>query len=173
MKRPTISIIAAIGKNRELGKNNRLLWHIPEDLARFKKLTLGHPVIMGRKTFESISKPLPQRTNIIVTRDRKYQKIGCLIANSLEQALELAKQKERQEIFIIGGGQIYAAALKYASRLYLTIVEGKYEADTYFPDYCEFKKTVFQQTGESGGYRYAFLVLERQSGAATQSRTGI
>lgn len=160
-KKPIISIIAAIGKNRELGRNNQLLWHIPEDLRRFRRLTLGHPVIMGRKTFESIGKPLPQRTNIVVTRNMSFQAANCLVANSLEQALELAKQKDQQEIFIIGGGQIYQAGLKYVHRLYLTIVEGEYNADTYFPDYSKFKKVLVDKIREADGYKYKFIVLEK------------
>lgn len=156
-----ISIIAAIGENRELGKNNKLLWHIPEDLKRFKKLTEGHVVIVGRKTFESIGKPLPKRTNIIITRDQLFEvkARNGYICPSLEEAIKLAKTKEKKEIFIIGGGSIYEQAIKYSDKLYLTIVKGKYDADTFFPDYSEFKKVVAESRRESSGYKYKFLEL--------------
>lgn len=172
MNRPIISIIAAIGSNRELGKDNKLLWHIPEDFDRFKKITSGHPVIMGRTTFESIGKPLLGRTNIIVTHDKNYKAVGCLIAHSLEEAIEIAKGKPAfvpiksglrrgKKVFIIGGGQIYEQAIKYADKLYLTIVKGNYIADTFFPDYSAFKKFVFQKKGQDKNYQYTFLELLR------------
>lgn len=155
-----INIIAAIGKNRELGKNNQLLWHLREDLQRFKKLTLGNVVIMGRKTYESLGRPLPQRLNIIVTRDLHYQAAGCLTASSIEAAIRLAQEKAPgKEIFLIGGGQIYNQGIKFAEKLYLTLVEGDFEADTFFPDYSEFKKIVSEEKGESEGYKYRFVEL--------------
>jgi dihydrofolate reductase len=167
MNKPLISIIAAIGSNRELGKDNKLLWHIPEDFTRFKKITSGHPVIMGRTTYESIGKPLLRRTNIIITRNKDYQVEGCIIAYSLEEAIEIAKELPadakamagKKEIFIIGGGQIYEQGIKYADRLYLTIVEGTFNADTFFPDYSEFSKIVFRKEGKSSQYRYTFFEL--------------
>ncbi len=170
MNKPTISIIAAIGKNRELGKNNKLLWRIPEDLKRFKKLTQNHAVIMGRKTYESIGRPLPNRTNIIISRNRGWTPDGCLVADSIETAINLAKKTIinnlssiiKDEIFIIGGGQIYKEALPYADKLYLTVVDGTAEADTFFPDYSVFKKVVYKETKESGGYRFTFFNLEKQ-----------
>ncbi len=154
-----INIIAAIGPNRELGKDNKLLWHISEDLKRFKDLTMGKVVIMGRKTYESLKKPLSNRINIIITRNQNYKIDKCLVVNSLEEAME--KSKTSGEAFIIGGGEIYKQALPYAQKLYLTIVEGQFEADTFFPDYSEFKKIVFQRKGESNGYKYTFLELVR------------
>lgn len=159
MNKPLISIIAAIGSNRELGNNNKLLWHIPEDLKRFKDLTLNHPVIIGRKTFESINRPLPNRTNIIITRDKEYQPDGCLITHSLEEAIELAKSKDSEKIFIIGGGQIYQQAIDLADKLYLTVVKGTFDADTFFPDYARFKKVVSQKEGQFDQYNYIFLEL--------------
>ncbi len=156
-----ISIIAAIGENRELGKDNKLLWHIPEDMERFKQITLGHPVIMGRTTYESIGKPLTERTNVIITRDQSYQEAGCLVCHSLEEAIEKAKDLDPKEIFLIGGGQIYGQGIKYADKLYLTVVKGKFEADTYFPDYSQFKKIVFQKESSDKNYRYTFLELVR------------
>lgn len=159
MKYPLVSIIAAIGENRELGRDNKLLWHIPEDFARFKKVTSGHPVIMGRTTFESIRKPLPGRTNIIVTRNMDYKAEGCRICNSLDDAIEVAKQIDNSEIFIIGGGQIYEQGIKCADKLYLTIVEGKFDADTFFPDYSRFQKVVYKKDGQDNKYQYIFLEL--------------
>lgn len=159
MNKPIISIIAAIGENRELGKDNKLLWHIPEDFARFKKITSGHPVIMGRTTYESIGKPLPGRTNIIVTRNKDYKAKGCRICNSLENAIEVASQINNSEIFIIGGGQIYEQGIKHADKLYLTIVKGKFTADTFFPNYSKFRKVVYKKDGQDKKYKYTFLEL--------------
>lgn len=156
-----VSIIAAISEQRGIGKNNQLLWHISEDLKRFKKLTLHHPVIMGRITFESIDKPLPERVNIVVTRDKDYQAKGCLICYSLKQAVELAKQKDQQEIFIIGGGQIYSQAIDIADKLYLTVIKGDYSADTFFPDYSAFSKVISKKASRDKDYSYTFLDLER------------
>lgn len=154
-----ISIIAAIGKNRELGLNNKLLWHIPEDLARFKKITNGHPVIMGRKTFESIGMLLPGRTNIIVTRDKTFSLPGCTITHSLEDAIKIAKKPAAGEIFVIGGGQIYKEAIKYADKLYLTVVEGTFTADTYFPNYSAFKKIIFEEKHQNKRYTFTFFEI--------------
>lgn len=176
-----ISIIAAIGKNRELGKDNKLLWYIPEDFKRFKTLTSGHPIIMGRKTWESLLlKPLPNRTNIIITQNlnfkaqnyplrseansSKLKTRDLLSVNSLEQAIDVAKKVSgAEEVFIIGGGQIYEQAIKkgLADKLYLTIVDGDFDADTFFPDYSQFKKVVFEKEGKSEKYKYKFLELER------------
>ncbi len=158
--KPLISIIAAIGENREIGKNNKLLWHIPEDFKRFKEMTSGYPVIMGRKTFESIGKPLPNRTNIIITRDKNYKSENCLITYSLEEAIQLAKTKDDKEIFIIGGGQIYEQAIGIADKLYLTVVKGGFDADTFFPVYSRFSKIVFRKESQSNQYKYTFLELE-------------
>ena len=163
MGKPLISIIAAIGSNRELGKNNKLLWHIPDDLKRFKEITSGHPVIMGRTTFESLgNRPLPDRTNIIVTRDKNYQAKNCLITHSLDEAINVAQNYGKKEIFIIGGGKVYQQAINIADKLYLTIVRGQFEADTFFPDYSRFKKVIFQKKGKYQDYSYTFLKLVAQ-----------
>ena len=156
-----ISIIAAIAQNRAIGKNNKLLWDIPQDLQRFKRITSGHPVIMGQNTFESLGRPLPNRTNIVLTFDKSFQAPGCIVVYSFEEATKIASEKDKEEIFFIGGGQIYAQAIKLADKLYLTLVEGEYDADTFFPDYSDFKKTVFEEKRESAGYKYKFLELER------------
>ena len=155
-----ISMIAAIASvNRALGLNGRLIFHIPMDLKRFKEITSGHTIIMGRKTFESIGMPLPNRTNIVITHDDEYFAEGATIANSLDEALQLAEGDG--EIFIIGGGEIYKEAIGKAHKLYLTIVEGNPEADTFFPDYSDFKKVTFEESHEFEGLHYKFLDLEK------------
>lgn len=159
-----ISLIAAIGTNRALGKNNDLIYKIPEDLKRFKEITKGHPIIMGRKTFESIGRPLPNRANIVVT-SHKSQVVREEIktANSLEQAIEEARKSPGpEEIFVIGGGQIFEQAISLADKLYLTIIDESPEADVYFPEYSQFKKVVFQESHETTqGLKYKFLDLEK------------
>lgn len=157
-----ISIIAAIGRNRELGKNNRLLWSLPEDMKRFKEKTLNHPVIMGRKTFESIGRALPNRTNIVVTRDRSYTASGAEVFHDIGDAINFAKTKDKEEVFIIGGGEIYSQALIFADKLYLTIVDADFpQADAFFPEYPEFTKIVFEKKSKNKEYSYTFLELER------------
>lgn len=164
-----ISLIAAIGSHRELGLNNKLLWNIPEDLARFKKITLGHPVIMGRKTFQSIGKPLPNRLNIVVTHDQNFKAPPkVLICNSLEEAINTAKKSETDEIFIIGGASIYQQAIAFADKLYLTVVkarlparQGTFTADAFFPDYSQFKKIIFQEKHQTDKYVFTFIELVR------------
>ncbi len=163
MNKPRVSIIVAMDKKRGIGKSNALPWYIPDDLKRFRKLTTGHPVIMGRKTFESIiarlGKPLPKRTNIIVTRDPNFKAEGCIVVNSLESAL--AKAPADKEIFIIGGGQIFEQSLSFVDRLYITLVDAEFEADVFFPDYLDFKKVVSSEQGQSNGLSYTFLTLDR------------
>jgi dihydrofolate reductase len=165
---PRISIIAAIGKNRVLGKNNKLLWQIPDDLKRFKELTLGHPVIMGRKTYESIlaslGKPLPGRTNIVVTRNPEYSvPEGVIVAHSLPEALSYAKDGAgADEIFVGGGGQLYEAALPFVDRLYLTLIDDEQEGDSFFPAYEEqFEQKTFEESREWNGLKYTWVNLER------------
>ncbi len=155
-------MIAALGeKTRVIGKNNRLLWKIPEDLKRFKAITSGHAVIMGRKTFESIGRPLPNRTNIVITRNPGFEAPGCIISPSLESALEEAGKIEPSEIFILGGGEIYRQALPYADRLYLTVVYDDAEGDAFFPDFSDFQKVISREERTEDGLGYAFLNLEK------------
>lgn len=160
-------MIAAIGKNGELGKDNKLLFGISEDLKRFREITRGHPVIMGRKTAEHLVEfytkgPLPKRQNIVVTRDPSYSLEGFVIDNLLEDAIKRASELDNDEIFIIGGAQIYSLALPFADKLYLTIVDKEVsDADAFFPDYSEFKKIVFEKEGEENGLRYKFIDLAR------------
>lgn len=128
-----ITLIAAAAENNALGKDNDLLWHLPEDFKRFKQITSGHYIIMGRKTFESFPKPLPNRTHIIITRQEEYLVEECLVVHSLDEALEIAPQNE--EVFIIGGAQIYEQALPFADKIDLTRVHTELEADAFFPEF--------------------------------------
>jgi dihydrofolate reductase len=162
MQKPTISVICAIAQNRAIGKNNQLLWHIPEDFKHFKETTSGHPIIMGQRTYESIGRPLPNRTNIIITDDQSYQVEGCVIAHSIEEAIEKASAVDQDEIFFIGGGMIYRQAVPIADKLYLTIVEGEFEADTFFPEYAEFTKIVSERESSDEKHRYKFVELVRE-----------
>ena len=125
-----IKIIAAMSKNRVIGDSNSLIWSLPNDLKRFKQLTTGQTVIMGRKTYESIGRPLPNRRNIIITRDENYEAIGCEIVNSLEEALLLSGE----DCFIIGGGEIYKQSLPIADKVYLTLIQEDFQGDTSFPE---------------------------------------
>ncbi|MEY2629938.1 MAG: hypothetical protein RLZZ469_834 [Bacteroidota bacterium] len=127
-----ITVIAAVAENNALGKENQLLWHLPDDFKRFKALTSGHYIIMGRKTFESFPKPLPNRTHVIISRQANYQPEGCIVVNSLEQAIEACPKTE--EVFIIGGGEIYRQSIAVADKLDLTKVHASFEADTHFPE---------------------------------------
>jgi dihydrofolate reductase len=160
-----VSIIAAIGQGRALGKSNDLLWRIPDDLKRFRTLTTGHPLVMGRKTFESIisslGKPLPNRTSIVVTRDTNWQFDGVVTAGSIEEAIAKAKEIDR-EVFVIGGGQIYGQALPLTDRLCLTLIDAVKEADIYFPAYEDtFTKIIFHEDREHEGLKYKWVDLEK------------
>lgn len=125
-----ITIIAACSKNRVIGANNQLLWHLPEDLKRFKNITLGYPVVMGRKTYESIGKSLPGRLNIVLTKDRNYVAENCLVYNNIWEVLDLY---EKSNLFVIGGGQIYYDFLPFVKKIELTLIDKDFEGDTFFP----------------------------------------
>ena len=127
-----ITMIAAAGQNNELGKDNDLVWHLPDDFKRFKQLTTGHHIIMGRKTFESFPKPLPNRTHIVITRDTAYQKEGAVVVHSIDEAL--IKSSSDDQPFVIGGGEIYTLAMEIADVIELTRVHSSFEADTFFPE---------------------------------------
>ena len=163
MNNPKISLIAAIAsENRGLGKDNQLIYKIPQDLERFKRLTTGHVIIMGRKTFESIGRALPNRMNIVVTSaPSNLSNLGIFPVPNLREAFYLAEEKEEKEIFVIGGAKIFEQTIGRADKLYLTIVEGNPPADTYFPDYSEFRTKLFEEEGEYNGLKYKFLDLER------------
>ena len=130
-----VALIVAMDRQRGIGQDNQLPWRLPADLKRFRELTTGHHLIVGRKTYESIGKPLPGRTTIIVTRNRAYTATGCFVAHTLAEALALARTRGETEAFVIGGAEIYAQALTAADRLYLTLVQAEVEADTFFPPY--------------------------------------
>ncbi len=160
---PGINIIAAVSDNLVIGKEGIIPWRIPEDMQRFKSLTVGHSVVMGRKTYDSIPakfRPLPGRENIVLTRDETYRETGIVVAHSLDDALMKALNYH-PKIFVIGGGQVYAEAIHRADRLELTIVEGEFEGDTFFPDYSAFSRVIEEIPGQSGGYKYKFVTLER------------
>lgn len=161
-----ISIIVAVaGEKRVIGKKGALPWYIPEELKRFKTITMGHPIIMGRKTHESIGKALPGRTSIVITRDENYKAEGCLVAHDLEEGLRLASFAQgHDEVFVIGGGELYKQALPLADKLYLTYIDKEIEGDVFFPDYSEFKKVVSESDWQQHeGIRYKFFVLEKEA----------
>jgi len=157
-----ISLIAAVSQNDVIGNNNQLIWHLPADLQHFKKITMNKPIIMGRKTFEAIGRPLPGRMNIVITRNIYFSYEGVSPASSLEEALEIAGEVE--EIMIIGGGEVYAKALPLASRIYLTRIYQDFEGDTFFPKITSQEWRIvseeFHQRDEKNPYDYAFFVLE-------------
>ena len=160
-----LTIIAAVAENNALGKNNDLIWRLPADLKRFKKVTLGHHVIMGRKTFESLGKPLPNRTTIIISRNKDYQVEGCIIVNSLEKAILAATNDTNP--YILGGGEIYRQALDHADILDLTLVHHSFEdADTFFPqiDFNKWKEINREdfKADETHDYDYSFVTYRKK-----------
>jgi dihydrofolate reductase len=170
MAKPRVSLIAALARNLVIGRDNGIPWHLPDDLKRFKQLTLGHPLVMGRKTFESIlaiaGKPLPGRESIVVTRSARYSPPGCRIVPSLDAALAAAGANE---VFVIGGGELYALAMPLAERLYLTEIDADFEGDTLFP---RFERAAWTEISRehrelaSTGLRYDFVVYERRARGA-------
>lgn len=157
----TISIIVAAATNHAIGKDNQLLWHISADLKRFKQLTSGHSIIMGRKTFDSIGKPLPNRRSIIISRQEGLLIPGCDVVNSLEAAIALCK--EEKEVFIIGGAEIYKQSLHLANKIYLTRVNTVIEGDAFFPEIGKEWKEIerSEHQDEASGLNYAFIDLKR------------
>lgn len=163
--RPNISIVVAItDRKRSIGKNGDLLVRISDDLKRFKVLTMGHPIIMGRKTYESIGRPLPGRTNIVITRNKEFKPEGASVCSNIEEAIEKASASDGGgESFVIGGGEIYAQGLPFTNKIYLTLVESGTEGDVFFPDYSEFKNTLKREdrVDEKTGLKYSWVDLER------------
>ncbi|NER18855.1 dihydrofolate reductase [Spongiivirga citrea] len=159
-----ITMIAAAAENNALGKDNDLVWHLPNDFKRFKQLTTGHFIIMGRKTFESFPKLLPNRTHVIITRQKDYQPENTIVVNSLEKALEVSK--EDKQPFIIGGGEIYKLGLDVADAIELTRVHGTVEADTFFPEIDESKwdlvKEEFHPKDERHDFDFSYLTYHRK-----------
>jgi dihydrofolate reductase len=164
-----ISLIAAHAQNRVIGKNNDLPWHLPDDMKYFMTTTQGHYCIMGRKNYDSIPakfKPLPKRTNIVVTRQRDFQAPGCIVVNAIEDGIALARKNEETEVFIIGGAEIYKTSLSSADRLYLTEIQAVIDGDVYFP---EFKKEEWKEVSRQHHpadqrhiYAFDFVIYERR-----------
>jgi len=156
-------MIAAMGRDRVIGLNNKMPWHLPADLQWFKKTTLGSPVIMGRKTYDSIGRPLPGRLNIILSRNKKLEIEGCTVVNSLEAALLAAEGAK--EVFITGGAHLYEKFLGDAARLYLTLIDADFEGDTYFPEYTQYEwheiERLENAADENNPYPFSFVTLER------------
>ncbi|MDO6737920.1 dihydrofolate reductase [Wenyingzhuangia sp. 2_MG-2023] len=158
------TIIAAVGENNELGKDNDLIWHLPADLKRFKKVTTGHHIIMGRNTYESIGKPLPNRTTIIISRNNNYKADGCIITDSLEKALEISKTDDNA--YVIGGAQIYKEAIELVDVLDLCEIHRTFNADTFFPEidktiWKEIKRESFSADKENE-YDFSFVKYKRR-----------
>ena len=160
------TIVVAMGRNREIGKENQLLWHLPKDLKHFKEITSNHPIIMGRKTYESIGKPLPNRTNIVISRKTDWFEEGILIVGSIKEAIKFAKKID-ENIFIIGGGNIYEQTIDLADQLEITWVDATLEADTYFPKIDEkiWRKTdeICHEKDEKNQFNFCFQTFERIS----------
>lgn len=160
-----ITLVAAIGEKNELGKDNQLIWHLPEDFKRFKAITSGHYIIMGRKTFESFPKPLPNRTHVIITRQKDYAPENCIVVNSIKDAIAACPKGEAT--FVIGGGEIYKQSIAIADQLELTRVHHTFEADTFFPEIDLEKWTLdfeeFHQKDEKHNFDFTFLRYSRKN----------
>ena len=167
MTPPHISILVAMAKNRVIGRNNALPWRLPPDLKRFKELTMGHHIVMGRKTYESIGRPLPGRTSVIITRQPDYQVPGTIVVASIDQALKVcsAGKEVDQEIFVIGGAQIYRQSLGLCQRIYITEIQQEFDGDTLFPElnqqeWREISREKYR-LNDGDGLEYHFVVLDR------------
>lgn len=158
------TLVVAMGRNNEIGHQNQLLWHLPKDLRHFKEITAGHPVVMGRKTFESIGKPLPNRTNIVVSRQKDWFQEGILIVGTIKEAIKFAKKID-EDIYIIGGGSIYEQTVDLADRIELTVVDGDFEADVFFPKISpgDWRKTneICHDKDEKHAYNFCFQTWEQ------------
>ena len=162
-----ISLIAAIGNNGELGYRGKILWHVPDELKHFKKTTLNHHLLMGRKTFESLKSPLPERTSIVLTRDKNYSFKNCLIAHDISQAVEIAKERGETELFICGGEEIYRQTLKMADFIYLSHIDYATTADAWFPQLKDEEWEVVEQkmyhfTNEDYPFDWWFELLKKK-----------
>lgn len=165
----TISMIAAMGSNRAIGKNNDIPWHLPDDFQYFKKTTEGHHVIMGRKNYESLPprfRPLPNRPNIVITRREHFDAAGCEVVNSLKEALDIARQNNEPEAFIIGGGEIYQLGLEVADKIYLTEIDSTFDGDTFFPPFNpdEWKETsrIHHPVDEKHKFAFDFVIYDKK-----------
>jgi dihydrofolate reductase len=161
-----LKILVAFDENRVIGKNNTLIWHLPADLKRFKALTTGHVIIMGRKTFESIGKPLPNRTTIVISRQADLQIEGVIIAHSVEEAILKAKSITREDIFIVGGAEIYALSLALADQILVTQLHDIFEGDAYFPEIPSTSWEITEKergvTDEKNAYQYSYITYTRK-----------
>ena len=159
-----IVMIAAVAENNALGKDNELVWHLPNDFKRFKELTSGHYIIMGRKTFESFPKPLPNRTHVVITRQANYQPEGCIVTHSIEEAIKICPENE--VVFIIGGGEIYKQALAFSDKIEITKVHGQFEADAFFPEMneneWELVQSEFNTKDEKHLYDYTYQTFVKK-----------
>jgi len=165
MSKPTLSLIWAMDRNRLIGKENALPWRLPADMAWFKKSTMGKPILMGRKTYESIGRPLPGRTNLILTRQPDLNIEGCKVIHSLEEALAAVPNAE--EVMVMGGAEIYTLLLDRAERLYITEIDGSFEGDAWFPEFdraawCEVHREE-HQPDDKNPYPYSFIILKRSN----------
>ena len=164
---PLISLIAAISENRILADSTRKHihagspWNIPSDELYYRQKIRRHPVIIGRKSYSTLTKPFPNCTTIILTRDPNFQAFGCVVLHSLPEAIAWAKMSETEEIFIAGGGQIYTEAIKLADKLYLTIVEGNFVGDIYFPEFADFGKVTKEKKMQENGFQFNFVEIEK------------
>lgn len=160
------SIIVAKAKNNVIGKDNDLVWNLPADQKYFRNTTMGHYVIMGRKTFESLPKPLPGRVNIIITRNRDYKKEGAVVFNQLEDAFSFASSQGQQEVFILGGGEIYKKTLATVDKLYITEIDADFKGDTFFPEVdkqiWEEKSRIPYQADDNNSYDFDFVIYIRK-----------
>jgi dihydrofolate reductase len=158
------TLVVAMARNRTIGRDNQLPWRLPDEIAYFKKVTMGHPIVMGRRTYESIGKPLPGRLNIVVTHDRGYQAPGCTVVGSLEEAWRAAGNAE--EVCVIGGTSLFRETLPIADRIHLTEVEADVEGDTFFPDFdrSQWREREIERHAADARHAYAFriLLLERE-----------
>ena len=161
-----ISFVVAMDENRVIGKDNRLPWPLPRDLQHFKRVTMGKPIVMGRKTFESIGRPLPGRENIVLTRNRKWSASGCTVFHSKEEPLEYLEQKEDEEVCVIGGSEIFRMFLDDVDKLYITIIHHRFDGDTYFPDldWSKFKEISRKivEKDEQNPYDHEYIVYIRK-----------
>ncbi|MDD3529284.1 MAG: dihydrofolate reductase [Gallionellaceae bacterium] len=161
--KPRLSLIVAMARNRVIGIDNQLPWHLPEDLRHFKALTMGHHIIMGRKTYDSIGRPLPGRTTVIITRDPDYRMDGCLIAHSLLEAVAMAADDD--EAFFVGGSSLYTQALPLSGRLYITEIQADYAGDAHFPEFdpAQWRETARTRQTSTSGLAYDFVVYDRRA----------
>lgn len=157
-----ISFVVAMDEKRLIGSNNELPWHLPADLQHFKKVTMGKPIVMGRKTYESIGRPLPGRENIILTRDSSYQVEGCTVIHTVEEALN----RKEEELCVIGGAEVFKLFMPFADRMYITKINSTFEGDTYFPEFSESEWSLVSKTDgtmdEKNKYPHEFLVFDKK-----------